>query len=80
MALAPVRICDLGGWSDTWFARRGSVLNIAVKPYVQCIVEVDDGADAEERFFLFPLMTTETVIDWIPRTWSSASIRCLMLA
>ena len=52
VALAPIRICDLGGWSDTWFARRGSVLNIAVKPYAQCIVEVNDGADAEERFFI----------------------------
>jgi D-glycero-alpha-D-manno-heptose-7-phosphate kinase len=31
-ATAPVRICDLGGWTDTWFAGRGLVLNIAVRP------------------------------------------------
>lgn len=50
LALAPIRICDLGGWSDTWFAKHGSVLNIAVKPYAQCIVEVDDGPNVDERF------------------------------
>jgi D-glycero-alpha-D-manno-heptose-7-phosphate kinase len=33
--LAPIRICDLGGWTDTWFAPRGFVLNIAVFPAVE---------------------------------------------
>ncbi len=28
----PIRICDIGGWTDTWFARHGRVLNIAVTP------------------------------------------------
>jgi D-glycero-alpha-D-manno-heptose-7-phosphate kinase len=32
---APVRICDLGGWTDTWFARHGCVLNLAVEPCVE---------------------------------------------
>ena len=27
---APVRICDIGGWTDTWFYPRGAVFNIAV--------------------------------------------------
>jgi D-glycero-alpha-D-manno-heptose-7-phosphate kinase len=31
---APVRICDLGGWTDTWFAEYGQVLNLAVAPRV----------------------------------------------
>jgi D-glycero-alpha-D-manno-heptose-7-phosphate kinase len=31
---APVRICDCGGWTDTWFARRGAVLHLAVWPGV----------------------------------------------
>jgi D-glycero-alpha-D-manno-heptose-7-phosphate kinase len=31
-AVAPVRICDLGGWTDTWFAGHGVVCNIAVSP------------------------------------------------
>jgi len=27
---APVRICDIGGWTDTWFYPKGVVFNIAV--------------------------------------------------
>lgn len=34
VARAPVRVCDLGGWTDTWFAKRGLVCNIAVGPGV----------------------------------------------
>ena len=39
-AVAPIRICDLGGWTDTWFARRGKVFNIAVAPCVEVRVQV----------------------------------------
>jgi D-glycero-alpha-D-manno-heptose-7-phosphate kinase len=31
-AVAPVRICDLGGWTDTWFAGHGVVCNLAISP------------------------------------------------
>jgi D-glycero-alpha-D-manno-heptose-7-phosphate kinase len=31
-AVAPIRICDCGGWTDTWFARHGRVFNIAIDP------------------------------------------------
>jgi D-glycero-alpha-D-manno-heptose-7-phosphate kinase len=34
-ALAPIRVCDCGGWTDTWFAGRGSVCHVAVAPYVE---------------------------------------------
>jgi D-glycero-alpha-D-manno-heptose-7-phosphate kinase len=27
---APVRICDIGGWTDTWFYPKGAVFNMAV--------------------------------------------------
>jgi D-glycero-alpha-D-manno-heptose-7-phosphate kinase len=37
---APVRVCDNGGWTDTWFARYGRVFNIAVRPHVEVQVEV----------------------------------------
>lgn len=40
---APIRICDLGGWTDTWFAVYGQVLNLAVTPGVQVRVTVDPG-------------------------------------
>ena len=36
---APVRIADNGGWTDTWFARHGRVLNIAVTPGVDVTLE-----------------------------------------
>jgi D-glycero-alpha-D-manno-heptose-7-phosphate kinase len=28
----PVRICDIGGWTDTWFGAPGRVVNLAVRP------------------------------------------------
>lgn len=31
---APIRINDIGGWTDTWFAGEGRVLNLAVSPRV----------------------------------------------
>lgn len=34
-AVAPTRICDVGGWTDTHFARSGAVFNIAIYPYVE---------------------------------------------
>jgi D-glycero-alpha-D-manno-heptose-7-phosphate kinase len=34
-AVAPIRICDNGGWTDTWFAGHGEVFNIAVTPGVE---------------------------------------------
>lgn len=37
-ASAPVRICDVGGWTDTWFARTGAVVSIAVGPVVEVVV------------------------------------------
>ena len=51
VSLAPIRICDLGGWSDTWFAKHGSVLNIAVSPYAECRMEVSEVPSWRERFY-----------------------------
>ncbi|NLN91768.1 MAG: GHMP kinase [Candidatus Hydrogenedens sp.] len=42
-ATAPIRICDLGGWTDTWFAERGSILNIGVYPYAEAQLFVRRG-------------------------------------
>lgn len=38
-ATAPIRICDNGGWTDTWAARRGKVFNVAVQPLVTVRIE-----------------------------------------
>lgn len=32
VATAPVRVADVGGWTDTWFASTGAVCNVAVGP------------------------------------------------
>ncbi len=34
-AVAPTRICDVGGWTDTHFAGFGAVFNVAIYPYVE---------------------------------------------
>lgn len=44
-ASAPVRICDNGGWTDTWFGGPGRVLNIAVNPGVKVSIERGSGDD-----------------------------------
>ncbi len=31
---APTRICDNGGWTDTWFAETGKIFHIAIEPRV----------------------------------------------
>ncbi len=38
---APVRTADLGGWSDTWFAGRGVVCNVAVEPGIRVEITPD---------------------------------------
>lgn len=30
---APVRVCDIGGWTDTWFYNKGAVFNFCVDLY-----------------------------------------------
>ena len=44
-ASAPVRICDNGGWTDTWFGGPGRILNIAVTPGVQVSIRTTVGPD-----------------------------------
>lgn len=48
-AIAPIRICDVGGWTDTWFARHGAVFNIAVYPFVEVQLGVLDHAEGDAR-------------------------------
>jgi D-glycero-alpha-D-manno-heptose-7-phosphate kinase len=44
-ASAPVRICDNGGWTDTWFGGPGRVLNIAVHPGVEVAIRSTTGPE-----------------------------------
>ena len=51
-AVAPIRICDVGGWTDTWFARSGAVFNIAIYPYVEVQVRQVAGGKHKPSFTL----------------------------
>jgi D-glycero-alpha-D-manno-heptose-7-phosphate kinase len=48
-AAAPIRICDNGGWTDTWFAGWGKIFNIAVAPYVEVQMAVFGRMDDEPQ-------------------------------
>jgi D-glycero-alpha-D-manno-heptose-7-phosphate kinase len=51
-ALAPIRICDCGGWTDTWFARHGRVFNVAIRPCAEVRVEVFPATSARPPIVL----------------------------
>lgn len=51
-SVAPIRICDNGGWTDTWFARYGKVFNIGVYPYAEVQVEVYPFEGQEDRIVI----------------------------
>jgi len=51
-AAAPLRVCDNGGWTDTWFAGGGAVCNIAVHPCVEVQVVVRPREEAEDHCIL----------------------------
>jgi len=51
-SVAPIRICDNGGWTDTWFARYGRIFNIGVYPYAEVQIEVFPSAGREDRIVL----------------------------
>jgi D-glycero-alpha-D-manno-heptose-7-phosphate kinase len=48
-SVAPIRICDNGGWTDTWFAGHGRIFNIAVYPYAEVQIAVSSGRGRERR-------------------------------
>ena len=48
-ATAPIRICDLGGWTDTWFAETGAVFNIGVYPYAEVQIYVTETPPGQDR-------------------------------
>jgi len=51
-SVAPIRVCDNGGWTDTWFARHGRIFNIGVYPYVEVQIAVYPRDAQPERCIL----------------------------
>jgi D-glycero-alpha-D-manno-heptose-7-phosphate kinase len=52
-SVAPIRICDNGGWTDTWFAEHGKIFNVGVYPYAEVQVEVYPLGSQEERIVIY---------------------------
>jgi D-glycero-alpha-D-manno-heptose-7-phosphate kinase len=52
-SVAPIRICDNGGWTDTWFAEHGKVFNIGVYPYAEVQIEVYRHTGERARVVIF---------------------------
>lgn len=50
---APIRICDIGGWTDTWFAGHGKIFNIGVYPCVEIQIAVYPRSACAERVVLY---------------------------
>lgn len=46
---APIRINDIGGWTDTWFAGEGCVLNLAVVPAVEVQIKVYENREKRKK-------------------------------
>ena len=51
-SVAPIRICDNGGWTDTWFAEYGNIFNIGVYPFAEVQIEVYPQESMEERIII----------------------------
>jgi D-glycero-alpha-D-manno-heptose-7-phosphate kinase len=52
-SVAPIRICDNGGWTDTWFAGQGKIFNIGVYPYAEVQIDIYPRSKQEERIIIY---------------------------
>jgi len=51
-SVAPIRICDNGGWTDTWFAEYGRIFNIGVYPYAEAQIKVYPREEVSDRIVI----------------------------
>ena len=51
-SVTPIRICDNGGWTDTWFAGHGQIFNIGVYPYAEVQIAVYPCDSQESRIII----------------------------
>jgi D-glycero-alpha-D-manno-heptose-7-phosphate kinase len=51
-SVAPIRICDNGGWTDTWFAGHGQIFNIGVYPYAEVQIAVFPGEHRDSQIVI----------------------------
>lgn len=48
-ARSPLRVNDIGGWTDTWFAEEGWVLNLAIAPPVEVQVKAFENKEGRKK-------------------------------
>jgi len=68
-SVAPIRICDNGGWTDTWFAEHGKVFNIGVYPYAEVQIEVYRHDAQEERIVIYAENYGERYVRHLKTEW-----------
>ena len=51
-SVAPIRICDNGGWTDTWFAEHGTIFNIGVYPCAEVEIQIFEIGDVDDRIVI----------------------------
>ena len=82
-SVAPISICDNGGWTDTWFAEHGKVFNIAAYPYAEVQIEVYPYCGQEERIIIYAENYGERYVrhpespDWDRHPLLEAAIECM---
>ncbi|MFX0074613.1 MAG: hypothetical protein ACFE96_04180 [Candidatus Hermodarchaeota archaeon] len=62
VARAPVRICDIGGWTDTWYYPEGAVFNFCVDLYSYVRIIVNNKSKI--RIFATDLGKSEEISDY----------------
>lgn len=48
-ARSPLRVNDIGGWTDTWFAEEGKVLNLAIAPPVEVQIKAFENKEGRKK-------------------------------
>ena len=69
-AAAPIRICDNGGWTDTWFAEYGRIFNIGVYPYAEVQIEVHHYDSQKERVIIYAENFGERYVRHLKTKWT----------
>jgi D-glycero-alpha-D-manno-heptose-7-phosphate kinase len=83
VATAPIRICDNGGWTDTWVAQHGKVFNIAVEPRVEVRIDAFPQGSRESRTIInatnYGVRYTVSAEDvaWGPHPLLEAALRAI---
>jgi D-glycero-alpha-D-manno-heptose-7-phosphate kinase len=84
-SVAPIRICDNGGWTDTWFAGHGAIFNIGVYPYAEAQIKVFRRDQVNDRIVIhaenyghrFPVSVGQT--NWSHHPLLEAAIEYMRL-